>query len=789
MTVPAHNVTAGHPRVFFRASEKTALTARTNDTSGWKTLWDGDITTDANNFKAQADSTLGATSNPHLRWMLLAFYGYIEETGRPVNGYKDKAIKAAIWLANANPPNPSNSYERYILIGLAAVFDICFDDMTTTEKNTLASEIIEIGNNMSNNPVERMHGWSGNDQTCALIGALAVHGYSTFATQAQALLTKALNFLWGTGTGADAGRLELARYQYTGGGAEKGGMYFQLGIWCELWALWVMSKGTDHDAWTAETAWAKKIWEWVLWTQYRGGASDDPEAHGDTNKASAPKFFVELRWLLAMLADRFPNPDGTQGGQQLRWLYDRYDSFDSPNGENAIYDVIFLDRATVTAVEPKNATTPAARQKLFSPPGIFFFRGAATADDSWDYDKAITYRESARRWYWLGHFHLDSGALQIVHKGDVLTQAPAGYYDLTQGSTGHYNNALLRSWTQSGVPLVFQSGETYHLYSTVSANDGGQQYRKYVDAVKTWSDPGDVFRMQNDGGGLAWLRCESFTKQDFVGAGSAASPEAVFTVANIRYGYKKLYTDGHKLPICEVKTLYIRPTAANGLTYPCVIRYYRIQKTDEDWVVTIPWHTYQAITTTAYGAHWTGYNSAASLSPAGKLWCDIRSVGSYTLTNATPGSLDTNGWGADQWKIPQGGSTNYKPLVAAKDRLKPDVKRHSLYVSQTTPTQEEHYVFQLATTDAADSQPATIGAAWISDVSQPDYYGKTIGTTTYLIHRTQALAVVGTPDTTAPAETTGLALAPRSAALLATWTDPADSDLAEIVVEYRTAAV
>lgn len=786
MTVPAYVVTSGHPRVFFRASEKTALTARSNNAAGWQSIWDGTITTKANQFKALTDQALGETSIPHLRWMVLALYGYIEETGRPVNGYKDKAIKAAIYLANVNPPNPSNAYERYILIGLALVFDICFDDMTTSEKNTLAAEILSVGANMTDNPVERMHGWSGNDMLCALAGALAIHGYSTYATQAQTLLTRALNFIWGTGTGADAGRLEMARYQYAGGGAEKGGMYFQLGIWGEIWALWVMSKGTDHDAWAAETSWCKKIWEWVLWTQYRGGASDEVEAHGDTNKSTAPKFFVELRWLLSMLAGQFPNPDGTQGGQQLRWLYDRYDSFTATNGENAIYDFLFMDTAAVTPIEPKNATTPAARQKLFSPPGVHFFRGAATGQDSWDYDQCVTYRESARQFFFLGHFHMDSGALQIVHKGDVLVQAPAGYYDLTQSSTGHYNNALLRSWTQSGVPLVFQPGETYSLYSQSSANDGGQQYRKYVDAVKTWSDPGDVWRMQNDAGGLGWLRCESFTATPIVGAGTAASPEVVFTVANLRYGYKKFYTDSLRLPICEVKTIYIRPTAANGLPYPTMIRYYRISKTDPDWVVTIPWHTYQAITTTAYGANWTGWNTAASLSPAGKLWLDIRNVGSYTLTNATPGTPDINGWGADQWKIPQGGATNYKPIEASNDRLKPDIKRHSLYVSLTVPVAEEHYVFQGITTDAADSQPSTIGAAWITDGAAPDYYAKTIGSTSYYMHRTQAIASIGAPDSTPPANVTGFAVAARNKALYATWTDPVDSDFKECVVEYRT---
>lgn len=787
MTVPSYVVTSGHPRVFFRASEKTALTARSNDAAGWQSLWNGTITTKANSAKAASDITNGENSNPHLRWMLLALYGYIEETGRPLNGYKDKAIKAAIHLANVNPPNPSNAYERSILLGLALVFDICFDDMTSGERNTLAAEIVSVGSNMSSDSRELMDGWSGNDQMCALAAALAIHGYTGFTSQAQALLDEALNFLWGTT--ATNGRLEMARYQYAGGGAEKGGMYWQLGAWGELWTLWVMSKGTNHDAWTAEMAWAKKMWEWILWTQYRGGASDDPEAHGDNNRSSAPKFFVELRWELSMLANQFPTPDGTEGGKHLRYLYDAYDAHVATDGENAIYDFIFLDKAAVAAVAPSAAATAISAARLFEPPGIFFFRGGAIGNDPWDYDTSVSIRESARKWYWLGHFHMDSGAIQWVHKGDVLLAAPGGYYDLTYSATGHANNALQRSWTQSGCPLVRNSTETYHHYSVASANDGGQQFKKYNNGTTTKSDPENVISMQSDAGGQAWLRCESFTKQDFVGAGSSDAPEATFTVANIRRGYRKFHTDQEKLPICEIKTLYIRPTAANGLTYPCAIRYYRIQKTDADWPTTIPWHSYNTITTTAYGANWTGFNTAETLSPAGKLWLDLRSIADYTRTNATPGTADANGWGADQYKIPIGAvvsGTNYKPTVSQKDRLLTDVKRHSYYVSLTTPAQEERYVFQLMSTDAADSQPSTIGAAWVTDGAQPDYYGKTIGSTTYLIHRTQAIAVVGSPDTTPPANVTGFSVSPRHAALLAAWTDPADSDFKECVVEYRT---
>ncbi len=780
MTVPSFSVISNRPRVFFRDTDLAAITARTNDVNGWKTLWDNVIIPAANNYDDDADSDIGGRGDPG-RFLVLALAGLVENNST----YRNKAITAAVWLADNNPPNPTNTSGREVLLCLTIVFDLLYDYMSSTQRTTIANEIVywcsgpvpgEGG--MSANNSEWMDGHSGIDQMHQLAGALAIHG---FHSQATTLLNESMNFIFGTGP--NQGRIEMARYQYAGGGAEKGATFFQLGCRAELGYLYFLKNATTWDSWTAETAWASKIWEWVLWTQWRGSDAQTYEAHGDTGKISNPLFHMELRWIIGMLATQYA---GVNGGKYMRWLFDQYVGLDNDFADNQIFDVLFLDRANTTSLAP--STTPPATSKMFFPPGTYMFRGAASGDNAWNYQQSVTARVNARKWYWQGHFHLDSGSVQIVYKGDPLLLSPAGAYELTICSTCHNNNWMQRSVGQSLCPLVLDPSQVYHkgnpsVSTNLSANDGGQHYQKWVNGSgATEFDPNNVFKMQNDAGGQAWLRCESFNE--------IVNDSAVtFLSANIRNGYRKFITNSQRCPTLRVKYLFIRPTVDNGLTHWAMLYYCRIVKADPDWVTQIPIHTYGAITTTAYGGHWLGYRGVNSLSPAGKLWLDIRNISAYTLTNNTPGTLDANGFGANQFKI-GGTGTNYKPTGASSALELQDVKKHSLYVKKTTQISEEHYVMLFMPTASNASEPAAT-RAWVTDGAQPNHYGITLnGTETYLIHRTLDEVVYpgAAADTTPPGNPTSVVVTPKNTALLTTWTDPVDADLDHIEVWYRTSA-
>ncbi len=251
-------------------------------------------------------------------------------------------------------------------------------------------------------------------------------------------------------------------------------------------------------------------------------------------------------------------------------------------------------------------------------------------------------------------------------------------------------------------------------------------------------------------------------------------------VADLEPAYRQKSTDEGRCSVCETKYLIIWPNATNGLTWPAILYYARIVKADSSWRVQIPMHSYNAWTNTSYGAHTTG---ALGL---GKLWVDIRDVGNFTKLNVVPGTpLDGFGYGPNQFKIYGDGASNWKPARAAKTRELPDLNRNSLYVEKTTKVSQEDYVFLLMISGVADSEPVT-GRTWINET---DWYGITLGADNYRVHKTQALAVHGSPDTTPPGEVTSLALTARDRGILATWTDPVDSDLDKILVYRRTSAI
>jgi len=707
MSVPAYTVHSSRPRLFFRSTDRTALVNRTDNAAIWKTAWDSIIVPAADTYKGRTAQGFIETYNAHIRMMVLAFVGYIEETTRTTNGYRDKAIKGAVYLAGTSDGvNPTVG--RYRLLALAIAFDLLYDSMTDTERNTIAAEMAIQCDRMTARSDEYIDGHSGNDQMCQMAGALTGYGHGSIDWQTR--LTEAMRFWYGPTDSTSDGRIETPRYACTDGGYIKGSWYTYLGQWCEFWQMWMLANGTNLTPWTTETAWASKIWEWYIWTSMTGGSTVDFEAQGDTHRLTNPLFRMEHRWALAMLATMYPESGGYEGGKHLRWIYDQYYPLDS-YADDIVFDIIFLNKSSTPPVAPSAAAVVPATSRMFSPPGVYYYR------TSWDYDNSVSMRISGRELYDLGHRHLDSGSVQLTFKGDRVLLAPAGIYRGDKYGTDHHINALQRSWLQSMCPLIYDSSQVYQWWSTTCDNDGGQHYKKYLGA----SDVGNVFNWQNDGGGQAWDRTE-FTS-------STETDNGIFIVADLRPGYKKEYTDVDRFPILKSKFLVIKPTVGNGLTYPALLVYIRISKTNRNWRTMIPLHSYNAWTLTSYGAHTTGYYGV------GKLWVDIRSVGDYTLTNQTPGTpLDSLGYGPDQWKNPFTG-TSHAPDVAPTTIELPDMKRHSLYAEKTLRTDVEDYVVLLMPTGVGDAEPAS-GRAWVPDTTNPDYYGIVIGTSTYYLHRT-----------------------------------------------------
>lgn len=771
MTIPAYTIYGNRPRVFFRDTDKTSLTARTNDTAGWKTLWDNTIIPAANNYKTKTAAQNVQINDPHTRAMVLAFAGWIEETGRPAGGYKDIAIRDAVYLSGlSDAVEPTFGRDRVIALALA--MDILYADMTSTERNTVAGELVQQIDRMTVRDDERIDGWSTIDQMCALAGALAGYGHGTHDWQSR--ITRSLDHWYGS-AGDTAGRMDFSRYVSADGGHWYGGTYLYLRLFGELWFAWVLSKGTTIDVWTTESAWLSRIWEAIIWDGYTGGTDADHFVTEDSSKMSGTKFHVQQRYAFGILATKYPTPNSTEGGRHLHWLFNTWNAFDSPYADNQIFDVIFFDRASVTAVAPKNGTPVPASARLFQAPGKFYVRKSALGGTDWEYDDSVVGRVESLKYYDTGHNHLSAGGTMISFKGDRVLLAPGGHYD--SYASQHHVGAYQRSWLHSLVPIVYDPAETYHRYTVAMPSDGGQHFKRYTGTHGTASSPWNVYEMLHDAGGEAWLRTRTLTHTH-----NAAGD---FLVADIEPGYRKFYTDVSRCTSLKVKWLWIYPSAANGLPYMALLWFARIAKREQSHRTMIPLHASQAWTSTAYGAHSLGYRSV------GKLWVDVRSKSSYTLTIRPPGTpLDVNGYGPNQFRIPIGSdtTTNYKPSVAGNSRENADLEKNSLFVEKSTRSQVEDYVMLLMPTAAADSEPVT-GRAWITDGAEPNWYGITIGSETWMIHRSEDLCVFGgSADTTPPAEVTGHGTVARDRRLLVSWTDPADADLAKVRVYKRTSA-
>lgn len=770
MTVPSFTVNSEGPHLFFKASDKAALQARVANASGWKSIWDSVIVPRANTLKGSSNASLAGTDSCFQRLMILASVGFLTETGRPANGYKDVAIRAGLYLAGlADTVQPTN--KRHRLLALATVFDICGPDMTTTEKSTLAAEIIQQIDRMTRRDDEEMDGWSGNDQMCALAGELAIINYPSYTTQAAQRLQATMQYLFGSV--ANRGRFELPRWQCSDGGNSKGGWYLYLGFWCELWSLQFLTNATNLDWFSLESSWASKAWEWLIWNT-RGGVYNDTEPAGDMAKQASPKFHTNQRWALSILAGRYPNVGGKQGGQMLRWLYDLWDTFDSHYADNMIHEIFFMDKASVSPVAPKDATIEVPNSRLFDPPGVYYFRDTkrGSGDDPWDIDESFVYRINANGRYRLGHPHLDAGSVRIDFKGDPLLLAPAGFYDDFGGE--HHANAYQRTWLQSLAPVVVDPSQVFKRYSSTVSNDGGQHFRKFpgFSAPATESDPSTVYNMLNDAGGKAWERVERFVKVK-------DDSSQVFLSAELREAYRQKYTDPHRCPNLPARYLVIKPSASNGLNYAALLVYVRIKKSDPSWLTYIPFHfAKKAPTLTSFGFRVDGTFGV------GRLWCDIYNLSAYSRNVVAPGALDSIGYGADQFKQ-FGQGINYKPISAPSGpRWDGDIKTDSLFLTKNVREEEEHYVMLLMPTAIADPEPAS-SRSWVSDAS---YYGINLGSETHLLHKTSEVAVFGSADSTPPGEVSSFAAVGRDQSIAASWADPVDSDLEKVRIYIRTSA-
>jgi hypothetical protein len=514
MTRPViSSFTATHPRLLFKASDKTLLQARATAPKFWADWFSNKMFDYAfNNRSASASSLLGTPgaikSAVHQKCLTFATVGYLTDAFS--TDIKAQAITLAKYLAQtwATPVISEGTQEdREVLLGMAFVFDILFQDISAADRKIIGDGIIAQCDLMSLSYGELMDGHSGGDQACQLIGALALVGesgagydYTTGGSNATTRLNEALDFWFGQNAG-DQARFDYDRYFGADGGSGKGVWYQNLGYWytslfSRCYHNAVASSTLDGDDYTLYTneSWWGKVGEWFLNAHARG----DLEYFkiGDTARVSSPLFHEYSRVSLAHLM--------THGGAwrgNICWLYRILNALETGSAYTKTLDFLLCDPDDPANISTPPATNAVATSRLFAPPGSYFYRS------SWDIageDNCIV-NIHAPEYYYLGHQDLDVGSIQInVGKDMVLCNTGTHSSSDAKAKYGgsHCNEWQRQSLSKSGIVLVDDEAgvvaatpvedSTPHTnkneagtHTTYNHGEGGQLHKKYVMATGT----------------------------------------------------------------------------------------------------------------------------------------------------------------------------------------------------------------------------------------------------------------------------------------------------------------
>jgi hypothetical protein len=762
--ITSYTVYANHPRLWFRDTDVSAITARTNSGSSWQAFWDGTLVPGAASIEStQAFSTIAANDSVSEKMYLLALTGRIDS----ISANKTKAIGLANYLA-ANW-GTVGAEAKWSLIAMAQCFDILYADLTGSDKTTIGNAILAACDSMRYATDEYVHGTTSGQQMAQLIGSVAIHGD---VSGASTRIDEALGWFYGSTPGGRAA-FETLRYYGANGGLGKGTWYSSFDGRYELYAIEAIAHAFSaiaqdsvaYDPYVDET-WIAKIGEWMLNVMIRGDL--DYWAIGDTFRTSNPFYHVSLRHVLSILVTR-----GGTFRKQIRWLHDTLQSKTASLGQSAHYEraaeIVFWDPADASnaSVHPKDAGTPISKARLFSPPGFFVGRS------SWDYPNACIIALDAPERYFRGHGHLSHGGIGITVKDDTVLLPSTGLYNTSDSAAlfggTHHRYWLQQSIAHSGVVLVDDGVTTHSNYASNNAltvypsGKGGQLWKR----VSTKRTPSDVNEMRNDNGGLAWL----------IGSISMISSDAThsFIVRENRRAYQEQYTDqgtaAERVLSCEVKDLIIWDVPP----WPIVLRMARVKSRLASFKKRDQWHFARSPVLTSTRCSALGYRQT------GKIVIDYYQPENLTFDTFGGGGTDGNGYAINQFNYD---NANHPPANAANSRHQPDLGTYRMEVYPFVPTQENWMTCLLMPMAATDSP---VAYTWFETAL---YIGVSISGRQFSIHKTASLAQIDASDTTPPGIVTGVACdtGPANGAITASWNASPEADLANYRLYYRTHA-
>lgn len=803
MSRPAITIYPNHPRVFFRDTDVATLQTRKDQTSGrhpWATWWAA-LTP---YLDLSYDETTYWQSSFHLK--MLAYSTAYKVTGNTT--YAAEADGHARYYAqNVATSGGVGGFDederREGLLALTAVWDICFDQLSSTGRQQIGDAMIRIMDVMTAVNTELIDGHSRIDQAIAALGALALYGesgtgynYASGASDASTRLNKALDFWYGGNASVTLNgyaAFDTERFYGSpsfGYGAPKGFWYSTLASWGFLQLLMGLKNacstitldGDAYDPFVSESWFASNL----LWYLNAGLRPDGEHWKiGDTQRLSNPRIAQEQR-LLAAMHSRYSSLRnlGT-------WLWSEWQAIQNAAGSESKYtrinEFILVDQTGAAEQSPLQAGT--SKTGFFERPGACFLR------NTWDYPQSTVFLVQAPEWYYRGHQHLDRGTLHLAHKKDLLLLS-SGYYHSSDANAkyggSHNRNWVGQSVAQSDVVLVDDGAATPHSnydaggsLTSYPSGEGGQYWKK----IGSKRDPGNVNDMVNDAASsqptLAWKAVEGQVQTKGMEKVYEDSSTVVL-YANLRRAYLQESTDlgtsAERVTLYDLKRMYIKDQG-HGMML-CV---HRVKARLSSMTKRLNFRVASNPLLGGFTANgqWSslGYRANAGLSDGGLLVVAHYNWATFTAQQVGGGSPITGEYQSQQFFFdPHDGSggKNYPPAAALNsERHRQDLGLYRLVVKPKTAAVEDYFVHLIIPLDPNESTP---NFTWITD---PDYFGVTFTDgKAYKLHKTEVRWASPSDPVSgaAPPPPTGLgATTPASQRVDLTWNPVIVSDL----VKYR----
>lgn len=789
MSILTYSVRTTYPRIFVTQAEKNLIATRRN--YGWFGYWTGDLQTWLWNALSDTDQNLADDTNAYSKFMCLGLYGWIENQ----TSYHNKLLSTAKWLAN----NPTYWYSwatrRWTVLALSYAYNFLRTSVITfpeADRKVIGDALISMCN-ASASEYDFLDGHSGGNMMAQAIAGLTLHGESgagyNYTTSATNLINAAFNFWYGD-TPGDHACIEAFRYFGNAGAHWNGSQYSQIGLWKATFLLNAIRtgclqnsespgslqlNGEDYDPITTES-WLQHVGEWGLHAWIRGDWDYWPL--NDTQKDSNPWMGQYMRHPLAFLVQH-----GGAWRKQLHWLISHMNGIEQSQGAwwapNIIHDVLFYDPSDSNnvAIHPKDASPAISTSRFFMPPGSYWYHS------TWEYEKSCIVNIECAERYYMGHQHLNCGAIQIGIKDDVVLQQSGMYNNTDQYAKyggSHHLNYTQQSIAHSGVPLV-DDGVTTHQnyaaaggYTTYPSGLGGQLWKTYTTGGQTYKDCFNLTSMRFDGGGQAWWK---------------SSPQLVSSTADydfihcdVRRAYAKDYqdmdTDLERVRQCHIKYCVIKTESS----WPIILRVVHLKTRLPTFAKRDQFHSHGRWNfvyphQTPSGNGDTMRCWAAGIASQGRICIDLYNYQDYTVRQVGGGALNAVGYYANQFYY---GGMNYPPADVANYRHKVDLGYYRLEFEATIQRTEEYWV-ELLHPLLLTEEP--LAYTWINEAN---WYGIRFSSSSheYRIHKTLPQVIVST-DTTPPGVPTGVTATPGNTKVTVGWLPNTEQDIYSYKVYYR----